>query len=53
MPGYRLLDAGPQFEAPVLIAHQLVRPAYALIFAGYAATSLAVGTILLYRRDSN
>lgn len=51
--GYRLLDAGPQFEAPVVIAHQLARPAYAAIFAGYALISLTVGTFLLYRRDSN
>ena len=51
--GYRLLDAGPQFKGPVLIAHQLARPAYALIFAGYAVTSLAVGAVLLDRRDSN
>ena len=29
------------------------RPAYALIFAGYALISLAVGTVLLYRRDTN
>jgi len=51
--GYRLLDAGPQFEAPVVIAEQLTRPAYALIFAGYALASLTVGTVLLYRRDTN
>lgn len=51
--GYRLLDAGPNFEAPVLIAHQLARPQYALIFAGWATLSLVVGTVLLYRRDSN
>jgi ABC-2 type transport system permease protein len=51
--GYRLLDAGPQFEAPVVIANQLARPAYALIFAGYALASLAAGTVMLYRRDSN
>jgi hypothetical protein len=51
--GYRLLDAGPQFEAPVVIAHQLARPAYAAIFGGYAVVSLVVGTVLLYRRDSN
>jgi hypothetical protein len=51
--GYRLLDAGPQFEAPVVIADQLARPAYAAIFVGYAVLSLAVGTFLLYRRDSN
>ena len=51
--GYRLLDAGPQFEAPVVIADQLTRPAYAAIFAGYAVISLTVGAALLYRRDSN
>ncbi len=51
--GYRLLDAGSNFEAPVQIAEQLGRPQYALIFAGYALLSLAVGTVLLYRRDSN
>ena len=51
--GYRLLDAGPQFEAPVVITDQLARPAYAIIFAGYAVLTLAVGTALLYRRDSN
>lgn len=51
--GYRLLDAGPQFEAPVVIADQLARPAYAAIFAGYAVISLTVGAALLYRRDSN
>ncbi len=51
--GYRLLDAGPNFEAPVLIAHQLARPAYAAIFAGYALAALAVGTVLLYRRDAD
>jgi len=51
--GYRLLDAGPSFEPPVVIAHQLARPQYALIFGCYALVSLAVGTLLLYRRDSN
>lgn len=51
--GYRLLDAGSNFEAPVQIAHQLARPQYALVFAGYALVSLAIGTLLLYRRDSN
>lgn len=51
--GYRLLDAGPSFEAPVTIVHQLARPQYALIFGGYALLSLAVGTLLLYRRDAS
>lgn len=51
--GYRLLDAGPGFEAPVAIAHQLARPQYAVIFGAYALASLAIGTLLLYRRDTN
>jgi hypothetical protein len=51
--GYRLLDAGPRFEAPVVIANQLARPVYAAIFAGYAVISLTAGAALLYRRDSN
>jgi hypothetical protein len=51
--GYRLLDAGSNFEAPVAIANELARPQYALIFAGYALASLAIGTLLLYRRDTN
>jgi hypothetical protein len=34
--GYRLLDAGADFKAPVVIADQLSRPMYALIFGGYA-----------------
>lgn len=51
--GYRLLDAGPNFEAPVAIADLLARPQYAFIFGGYAVVSLAIGTLLLYRRDTN
>jgi hypothetical protein len=51
--GYRLLDAGSQFKPPVTIAHELGRPMYALIFAAYALVSLAVGTVLLARQDSN
>ena len=51
--GYRLLAAGPSFKAPVSIAHELARPTYALIFGGYALVSLAIGTLLLNRRDTN
>ena len=51
--GYRLLDAGPNFETPVVIANELGRPQYTLIFGGYALVSLAIGTVLLYRRDTN
>jgi hypothetical protein len=51
--GYRLLAAGPSFKAPVVIAHELARPQYALIFGGYALASLAIGTLLLHRRDNH
>lgn len=51
--GYRLLDAGPNFKAPVVIAHELSRPLYALIFGGFALVALTIGTVGLYRRDSN
>ena len=51
--GYRLLDAGSDFKAPVPILHEFPRPAYALIFGGYALITLLVGTVLLYRRDTN
>jgi hypothetical protein len=36
-----------------VITDQLARPQYALIFAGYALASLAIGTLLLDRRDTN
>jgi len=49
--GYRLLDAGPSFEPPVVIAEELTRPAYAAIFGAYAVAALVIGTVLLYRRD--
>jgi hypothetical protein len=51
--GYRLLDAGSDFKPPVVIAHELGRPAYAAIFGAYALVTLAIGTLLLYRRDTN
>jgi hypothetical protein len=51
--GYRLLDAGPNFEAPVAIADVLDRAQNDIIFGGYAPVSLAVGTLRLYRRYTN
>ncbi len=51
--GYRLLAAGPGFDPPVSIAHEFARPGYAAIFGGYALASVAVGTLLLSRRDAN
>lgn len=51
--GYRLLDAGSNFNPPVAIASELARPQYALIFGAYALATLTIGTFLLYRRDTN
>lgn len=51
--GYRLLDAGANFEPPVVIANELARSEYALIFGAYALATLVIGTVLLYRRDTN
>ena len=39
----------PPWSSPTSSA----RPQYALIFGGYALVSLAIGTVLLYRRDTN
>lgn len=50
--GYRLLDAGPSFEPPVVIEQVLARPQYATIFAAYTVASLVAGTVLLSRRDA-
>jgi ABC-2 type transport system permease protein len=51
--GYRLLDAGANFEPPVVIATELARLQYAFIFGGYAVATLVIGAVLLYRRDTN
>lgn len=51
--GYRLLGIGSDFDSPALIAAALTRPQYALIFGGYAALAVTLGTVLLYRRDTN
>ena len=37
----------------MVIAHELAMGEYALIFAGYALVALVIGTVLLYRRDTN
>jgi hypothetical protein len=51
--GYHLLGIGSDFDTPELIAAALTRPQYAVIFGGYATIALVVGTLLLYRRDTN
>jgi ABC-2 type transport system permease protein len=51
--GYRLLGVGSDFDTPEILAASLTRPSLALVFAGYAAVGVAVGTALFYRRDTN
>lgn len=51
--GYRLLGVGSDFDTPEILAAALPRPSLAVVFAAYAVVSVAVGTALLYRRDTN
>ncbi|MCW2533705.1 MAG: hypothetical protein JWP62_3275 [Blastococcus sp.] len=51
--GNHLLAYNSDFETPKTLAIALTRPENALVFGGYAAVALAVGTVLLYRRDTN
>lgn len=50
--GYRLLDMESDLDTPEMLAVVLTRPQYALVFAGYTAVALTVGTALLSRRDT-
>jgi hypothetical protein len=47
-----LTDAGG-FSSAEALAVALTRPENALVFGGYTAVALVVGTVLLYRRDTN
>ncbi len=51
--GNKLLAYANDFDTPEALAVALTRPESALVFAGYTAVALAVGTVLLYRRDTN
>jgi ABC-2 type transport system permease protein len=51
--GYRLLGMDSDLDSEALIAAAFSRPQYALIFGGYTALALIVGTIVLYRRDAS
>lgn len=51
--GYRLLEVGSDFDTPAILAAALTRPQLALVFSGYAAVAMLIGTILLYRRDTD
>lgn len=49
--GFRTLGAGPSFDSPAFVAAALPNALHALIFWGYVAVALAVGTVLLHQRD--
>ena len=51
--GNELLAYNNDFDTPEAIAVALTRPESALVFGGYAGIALLVGTVLLYRRDTN
>lgn len=51
--GYRTLGVGSKFDNPEILAAALRAPQYALIFGAYAVLTLAVGAVLLNRRDVN
>jgi hypothetical protein len=50
--GNHLLTAGSGSEFPAALAVALTRSENALVFAGYTAVALVLGTVLLYRRDT-
>lgn len=49
--GNHLLAYNSDFESAKAIAIALTRPENALVFGGYTAVAMLVGTVLLYRRD--
>jgi ABC-2 type transport system permease protein len=51
--GNKLLGYANDFDTPEALAVALTRSESALVFGGYAGVALLVGTVLLYRRDTN
>ena len=51
--GNHLLAYTSDLESPHALAIALTRPENALVFGSYAAIALLVGSVLLYRRDTN
>lgn len=51
--GTALLGIESDTATAEAIAVALTRPENALVFGGYATGALVVGTVLLYRRDTN
>ncbi len=52
LAGDRLLALDISLETPQAVAMALSQPQAAAVFGGYALTAIAIGTILLYRRDT-
>lgn len=51
--GNNLLGIESETTSPAALAAALSRTHDAVVFGGYAAVALVVGTVLLYRRDTN
>jgi ABC-2 type transport system permease protein len=51
--GNHLLSDNSGLESAEALAVALTRPENALVFGGYALVALVVGTVMLYRRDTN
>jgi ABC-2 type transport system permease protein len=51
--GNHLLSDGSGFESAEALAVALTRPENALVFGGYTLVAVVLGTVLLYRRDTN
>ncbi len=51
--GNKLLAYANDFDTPEAIAVALSRSESALVFGGYAGVALLLGTVLLYRRDTD
>lgn len=50
--GYRTLGIESEFDSPEIVAASLSNPLHASIFWGYVLAALAIGTVLLHRRDT-
>jgi ABC-2 type transport system permease protein len=51
--GFRTLGVGPSYDSPEFVASALSNAAHASIFWGYVLAALAIGTVLLHRRDAD
>ena len=51
--GWRSLGIESEFDVPEVVAHGLSNPLHASIFWGYVLAALAIGTLLVHRRDTD